>query len=442
MRKFAVIGHPISHTMSPFIHKELFSARNEQILYDVLDIPPKELCEKLSLLKQYDGLSVTIPLKTSIIPFLDNIDENAKICGAANTVNGKDFKGYTTDAQGFLNALESKGQALKGKILCLGCGGVSRTICFEAAKNGCEITVAVRKQSLEKAQGLVDDLKNYDKNLKVYLIDTNEITGDFDLFFNGTPVGMYPNTHEMPVKEEVLDHVKVLFDAVYNPQKTMLITEASKRGITVIDGLSMLVWQAAAQQEIWDNIKIEPQTAEKTIQKASEEIKRIFYGQNNIFLCGFMGCGKTTFGRALAEHLSFDFADTDSLIEQSCGMSIKDIFEKKGEHYFRDIEHNLCKKLAKRKNTIIATGGGVFTFKRNVFALKYFGKTVFIDTPFDVIEKRLNADTTRPLFKSSTGAQKLFDKRRDMYIQNADIVIDGVKDTNAMIENVCSNLKG
>lgn len=146
---------------------------------------------------------------------------------------------------------------------------------------------------------------------------------------------------------------------------------------------------------------------------------------NNIVLCGFMGSGKTVVGKELAKILGVKFVDTDELIEEEQGVAIKAIFAAHGEDYFRDLEYEMCKKVADMNGVVVSTGGGAMTFKRNVDAIKEGSKVVFLDASFDVICDRIGDSTTRPLFQDKEKAKKLYDERKDKYLFAADYVING-----------------
>ena len=145
----------------------------------------------------------------------------------------------------------------------------------------------------------------------------------------------------------------------------------------------------------------------------------------NIVLCGFMGSGKTIVGKELAKIMGYKFVDTDELIEKEQGVAIKAIFATHGEDYFRDLEHDMCKKVAAMKNCVVSTGGGAMTYQRNVDAIKEGSKVIFLDASFDVICDRIGDSTTRPLFRDRQKARELYDLRKDKYLAAADYVIDG-----------------
>lgn len=145
----------------------------------------------------------------------------------------------------------------------------------------------------------------------------------------------------------------------------------------------------------------------------------------NIVLCGFMGSGKTVVGKELAKIMGCKFVDTDELIEEEQGVAIKAIFATHGEDYFRDLEHEMCKKVADMKGCVVSTGGGAMTFERNVDAIKKGAKVVFLDASFDVICDRIGDNTNRPLFQDKEKARALYDERKDKYLAASDYIIDG-----------------
>ncbi len=278
MQKFAVIGHPIGHTMSPFIHNKLFALKGIDVEYLTLDIAPETLKDEMNgRLAPLVGFNVTIPHKEAIIPLLDVIDTSAKKYNAVNCVikkQGKTF-GYSTDAFGFTKALDAAGVPLKGKVLVLGSGGAARTLAREASDNGCDLTIAVREADIPKANELKGWLTENGGKASVCLL--SEVGGEYDLCINATPLGMYPNTDAMAVTAEQLSRCKALFDAVYNPEKTKLIRTAEGLGLKTVGGMAMLVWQAVKAHEHWYGAEFEVKDVEKIIRDANKEMARMFY---------------------------------------------------------------------------------------------------------------------------------------------------------------------
>lgn len=149
---------------------------------------------------------------------------------------------------------------------------------------------------------------------------------------------------------------------------------------------------------------------------------------DNIVLCGFMGCGKSTVGKNIARKTGKKFLDMDSYIEKKAGMTVSEIFDKYGESAFRDMEHEACKELSEMKDLVIASGGGAFTFERNVEVFKGKDTIVLLDVPLGVIKYRLRNDKTRPLLQRpdrDKAMQELYDKRLPLYKSAADIIVSG-----------------
>ena len=149
---------------------------------------------------------------------------------------------------------------------------------------------------------------------------------------------------------------------------------------------------------------------------------------DNIVLCGFMGCGKSTVGKNIARKTGKKFIDMDFYIQDKAGMTISEIFEKYGEDKFRDMEHEACMELSKLSGLIVASGGGAFTFQRNVDVFKGKDTIVFIDVDLEVIKNRLKNDTVRPLLQrpdKDKAMQELFEKRYPIYKSAADVVVSG-----------------
>ena len=274
-KKYAVIGHPIGHTMSPFIHSRLFELSGIEAEYSVMDIPVGELEKSYKeTLSGLDGFNITIPHKTEIIPFLSSLDRKAEMYGSVNTVD-TDGKGYTTDPDGFIKALGAYGVKPDGNVVIVGTGGVARIMAFEAAKAGANITIAVRHEDIHMVSALACEI--LDKTIHpavstCYIDRIEKLDKDIDLLVNATPVGMYPNADNMAVNESIIEKSKVVFDAVYNPLETKLIKTAKKMGKTAIGGMSMLVWQAVESHRIWDGSVYD----KKDIEDAAAELEKIF----------------------------------------------------------------------------------------------------------------------------------------------------------------------
>jgi shikimate kinase len=145
-----------------------------------------------------------------------------------------------------------------------------------------------------------------------------------------------------------------------------------------------------------------------------------------VYLCGFMGCGKSTIGRQLAKKLGKEFIDLDEYIEQREGMSIPEIFEKKGEAYFREKETEALSDLPVSAG-VVATGGGTLLKKENGDKAKSLGTVVYIDVPFELCYERIKGDSNRPIAFNSTKDELLarFEQRKPLYEENSEFSVDG-----------------
>lgn len=282
----AVIGHPIGHTMSPFIHRRLFQLEGIPFHYQVIDVP--DLAAAMPDLRRLDCFNITIPHKSAILPFLDDVEEKARRFGSVNTVRrvGETLKGFTTDGPGCRKALENHGANLSGELLLLGNGGAARAIAFEAVqqKAGAKLTVVCREESMAKAQALQAELVEYARSIGDGLFAVRVITyaqaeqeaRPYDLLINATSVGMLPNVEESPVSGEVVSRCKAVFDAVYNPARTKLLCFAEKSGAVAIGGMEMLVYQAVAAHEIWYGSEFRQEDLRALCADAQEELFRLF----------------------------------------------------------------------------------------------------------------------------------------------------------------------
>lgn len=253
MKKYALIGCPLGHSLSPQIHEKLFSLSGERAEYSLAQIEPRDLKSKYDYLKTLDGFNVTIPHKISIIDFCTELSPEAERYGSVNCVklDGEKRVGFNTDVIGFVRSVEQLGASLNSNVCILGCGGVGRMMALETVYQGGKLTMAVRDEDIPVAMGIKSDIAEKLPNARVSVIPLSEMRGNFDLTVNATPVGMFPNTDFSPLKKEQLKNVSFLFDAVYNPIRTKLFLLAEELGIKASTGMAMLVLQAAAAHEIW-----------------------------------------------------------------------------------------------------------------------------------------------------------------------------------------------
>lgn len=255
MKNFGVLGFPLKHTMSPPIHKMLFELSGiSDYSYDILEISPYDLEKKSSELLEMEGFNVTIPYKIDIIKYLDELHPSAERYNSVNCVlkKGNTHIGFNTDCDGFLHTVNSLGEnILSGNVLQCGCGGVGRMAAIETVRSGGNLTLSLLPGFENTADPVKEYARSNDFKGKITIVHPEEISGDFDLLINASPVGMFPKTDFSPVTEEVITHVKNVFDIVYNPEITKLIGTAKNHGIKAVGGMSMLVWQAVYAHKYW-----------------------------------------------------------------------------------------------------------------------------------------------------------------------------------------------
>lgn len=274
---YGLIGHPLSHSLSPQIHQKLFElSSNKNSTYQLLDMSPSNFDTFIAAIPNLDGFNITTPYKIKMFKNLKELDITAKKYGSVNTVNKESngiYKGYNTDILGFLKSISSEGLSLNKNILLLGCGGVGRMIAIETISQKGSLTIAVKKPSIPKAQKLKAEIIKQYESANIEIVDINKIPDIyFDLLINATPCGMFPKINEIPVYPKVCSKASAIFDLIYNPHETMLMKNGKSYGSKIIGGLEMLVWQAAYAQQIWNNMKFD----ETDIQNLISEIKNKF----------------------------------------------------------------------------------------------------------------------------------------------------------------------
>lgn len=247
-KQFGLVGHPLKHSHSSKIHQLLFKINNISASYNMVDVTPEKLEDKIKTLKQFAGFNVTAPYKTDIIKYLDDIDITAKKCNSVNTVANFNNKliGFNTDILGFAKSIEIHKIPIHHKICVLGFGGAAKSIIYYLTKKNANITVAIRNYSKEKEQ----EIKKFFNN-NIFVTDINYINDKYNLLINTTPVGMFPNIDQIPVNKKILKNINYVFDIIYNPPVTTLIKSATENGCKVFNGEFMLIWQAIEAQKIW-----------------------------------------------------------------------------------------------------------------------------------------------------------------------------------------------
>ena len=253
MKKLAVIGSPIAHSLSPLIHKTALSGILDNCSYEKIEVKKGELEEFLIYAREnLDGFNLTMPHKLDVIPFLDGMSDSAKLFSSVNTVKVKDKKlyGYNTDADGYISALLNKGYNPCGrKIVFLGAGGVAEPLVKKLAENNAE-KIVVLNRTVEKAEAIVKDIAVAEAQP---FSAVEKCCIGADIFINATPMGMEGVTAEFE-SFKFLNGLKpdaLVSDLIYAPRKTNLLKKAEELSFEIMNGLDMLIFQAILADEIY-----------------------------------------------------------------------------------------------------------------------------------------------------------------------------------------------
>lgn len=264
--KLAVIGDPISHSLSPVLQNFLIRRFALAFTYEALQVRAAELPAMMQRLREggFRGINVTIPHKQTVLPFLDEVDATAASVGAVNTImadNGK-LTGYNTDTLGFQRNLEAATISVEGKTaLVLGAGGGARAVVFAMLEAGArKIFLSNRKAA--RAQELIAAFAAYAGAGQLQNVPWSNRSSWMaatapDIIVNATSLGMHPQIHESPLPGEVFVSNMVAVDLVYNPMQTAFLRAARAAGAIAVNGLGMLIHQGVAALEIWSKRKFD-----------------------------------------------------------------------------------------------------------------------------------------------------------------------------------------
>lgn len=405
-KQFALIGKKLKHSYSKDIHAYLGDYQ-----YDLVELGDKSLKEFVHNC-DYAGYNVTIPYKSEIIPYLDEVSDLALSIGAVNTVINKDGKklGFNTDYFGMGFMLKKAGIDLKDKVvMILGSGGTCKTATAVAKGNNAKEILVVSRN------GQLNYQNCYNRS-------------DVQVIINTTPVGMFPDNYNAPVDLEKFKSLEGVCDVVYNPNNTLLCATAKRLNLKSVNGLYMLIAQAKMASEIFSGNKIDDSLIEKIYNDLTKQ-------KQNVILIGMPSAGKSTVGKEVARALNMEFIDTDAEIEKSANMTIPEIFERFGEEYFRKLESQVLKEVCKFTGRVIATGGGIIKDNNNLFPMQSNGKTFYLKRDLN----KLLCDN-RPLSKDKNAIEKLYLDRKEKYLQFADEVIDNNGEIFKTVKGVIEKL--
>lgn len=253
---FAVFGDPIEHSLSPVMHNAAFKALGMDCTYHAFRVSKENLKNAIkgAHAMGFGGLNLTVPLKEEALKIVQP-DPLAAAMGAVNTVDFKDgIRGYNTDGIGAERALVDAGVKIEGaKVLIVGAGGAARGISFQLASDGADVIIANRTP--ERAMQLADDVALVGNVKGCGLEQLDDLIASAEVLINCTTLGMYPHVEDTIVTAEQMHADLVVFDIVYNPLRTKLLTEAEKAGARTVSGVMMLVYQGVEAFRIWTGVE-------------------------------------------------------------------------------------------------------------------------------------------------------------------------------------------
>ncbi len=398
---YGLIGEHLPHSYSKEIHNKLASYN-----YELVELTHEEL-DGFMRAHEFRAINVTIPYKRDVIPYLESIDEHARMIGAVNTIVNRDGKlyGYNTDFYGMKTLIDSIPLTLTDrKVLILGTGGTAKTALAVATAMGAREIVTVSRRTTERTVSYEDAIR---------------LHTDAEIIINTTPCGMfpYPDGNEERAGTPIdLSHFPALcgvVDAIYNPLRPNLVMDAKERGIPAEGGLLMLVAQAIRAVEIFLDTELDHSSAARVCNEIRAQ-------KENIVLTGMPGSGKSTVGQMLADELGREFLDSDAEIVRVTGKSIPEIFSESGERGFRDIETAVIRDLAAHHvGCVISTGGGAILREENIRALGRNGRIYFLDRPLE----QLLPTPDRPLSSDNEALRRRHNERYERYCTSCNVRI-------------------
>lgn len=395
-RPFGLLGRKLGHSFSPRIHRQIGEACGEIYDYVLFEKEPEEL-EAFIRSEEWEGLNVTVPYKEDVIPFLDELSDEAAAIGAVNTIIRKNGRliGYNTDYYGFMHTLDMNNVQTEGaKCLVLGDGGASKAVTAVLNDMGAGQIVVMSRKGKVSFEALPDHK-------------------DADILINTTPVGMYPDTGKSLVYPGTFTKLRWVVDLIYNPLRTNLLCQAKKSLIEPVSGLQMLVSQAVYSYMLFTGRVIEERT------QITEKIAGSIRGEKqNILLIGMPGTGKTTVGSILADMLGRELYDTDEMVVARDGRTIPEIFSEEGEEYFRDLESAAASELSQKTGIVISAGGGIITREENYYALAENSFIVFLSRDLSLLPTK-----GRPISQSQP-LERLYQLRLPLYRSWCDVEVD------------------
>ena len=351
---------------------------------------------------------------------------------------------------GLRRQIHEDGIELAGQtVVILGAGGAAKAVVYMCILDGAR-KVYLLNRTVAKAEAIAEQMNQLQQEGKITDVgynaeqprteadgqaitqvipmamqDYTSIPEENLIVFQATSIGLSPHVDDVVLEDKTFySKVRIGVDLIYNPATTKFMKLVMEQGGKAYNALKMLLYQGVIAYELWHDITV-PQDI---IEDIYVDLKRKVYPKDNYVLIGFMGSGKTTFGKALAEHCGMDFLDMDEYIEQQAGKSIAQIFAEDGEAAFRQLESDTLVQLRDSlHNTVVATGGGMPLRKENARLLKEIGTVNYLTATSKEIYDRVKDDTKRPLLQTEDPYAKIcqmMKERKPKYEAACDKVID------------------
>lgn len=459
-RLIGLMGNPVEHTLSPVIHNGISKRMGISSVYMPFHVEEEGVGDAVrgAYALNVLGMNVTVPHKNAVKDYLVEMDEAADHIGAVNTLvrieDKQGYKGYNTDMMGLHRQIHEDGIDLAGQtVVILGAGGAAKAVVYMCILDGAE-KVYLLNRTVAKAEAIAEQMNKLQQSGKITDVgyktgqsqketvsrmdgqaitqvipmamqDYTKISEEDLIVFQATSIGLSPHVDDVVLEDKAFySKVRIGVDLIYNPATTKFMKLVIEQGGKAYNALKMLLYQGVIAYELWHNITV-PQDM---IEDIYVDLKRKVYPKDNYVLIGFMGSGKTTFGKALAAHCGMDFLDTDEYIEQQAGKTIAQIFAEDGEDAFRQIETDTLIQLRDSlHNTVVATGGGMPLRKENARLLKEIGTVNYLTATSKEIYDRVKDDTKRPLLQTDNPYEKICNmmkERKPKYEAACDKVID------------------
>ncbi len=394
--EYGLIGEKLGHSFSKEIHAKIAPYR-----YELKEIPRNGL-DAFMRAKDFCAVNVTIPYKTAVIPYLDEVDARARAIGAVNTVvrRGDKLYGYNTDYAGMAYLLDLLGVDVTGKkVLILGTGGTSLTATALMRDRGAREILRVSRSTKDGCIDYACALRDH---------------ADACFLINTTPVGMYPDCAGTPVDLAAFPRLAGVLDVIYHPLNTRLILTARERGIPACGGLAMLVVQAVRASELFTGTPVPPEVTERVVKEITRE-------KEHLILIGMPASGKSSVGASLAKRMGRPLIDLDEKITEAAGMSVPEIFKRDGEAGFRDLESKVLAEVAYgATGAVISTGGGTPLREENRRVLRQTGRVFWLDRS----PENLTPTADRPTASTAEQMRARYRERYDIYRAVCDCRID------------------